>query len=443
MLTRLILLLCLVLPAASWEVRVQATPVHGTLYLLEALREEAHHSRQLARVFRERRPPTPEDERLLADYARLLQDDAWNTLRFPGDGEKRRKLADVLEGISLQSDSLEDFLERARPLLSTEHHARLSHAMRHYGPLYEELIYEPCRPGLEQQLAELERDLREREVARCLASVAALYQSTWPPDEAFVVALTPIPRAPGEHFDAYGHSDGWFEVVEAPQGAPVKGSAGVIVHELCHSLWSNRSPETVERLKRAFPEAAYDQLNEGLATALGNGWFGQGKPGEPWYNDPIIDGYAQALLPLLLPYLETGRPLDELFAARASAAFAARFPEADSDPLVVLRRVLLIANSDEIQRGGFQERVASLGPMRAIYAATPLSSPETLERYRDFQGAVIFLIKPSERGLLTPFGLARKAERTERGWRIILEGETLADQERAMKTLVEGKLTER
>lgn len=313
--------------------------------------------------------------------------------------------------------------------------------MRHYGPLYEKLIYRPCLPGLTDQLRELEAELRE--APERLATVAALYDSTWPPDEAFVVALTPIPRRPEEHFEAFGHSDGWFEVVEAPQGAPVKGQAGVILHELCHSLWSNRSPETVERLKRAFPEAAYDQLNEGLATALGNGWFGQGRPDQPWYNDPIIDGFAKALLPLLLPYLEARKPLDEEFAARAAAAFAARFPEADTDPVVVLRKVLLIANSDEIQRGGFQERVASLGPMRAIYAATPLSSPETLERYQSFQGAVIFLVKPSERGLLTPFGLTRDVQRTEQGWRIVLSGETLAEQESALKALVGSKLRER
>lgn len=443
MLTRLLLLLLMLQPATAWEVRVQASPVHGTLYLLEALRGEAHHSRHLAEVFRQRRPPTPQDEQILQDYARLIQEDAWNTLRFPGDGEKQRKLAEVLEGITLQARDTEDFLQRARPLLSTEHHARLSKAMRHYAPLYRELIYRPCEPGLQQQLRDLQQDLQDRHAAEALQTVAALYQSDWPPEQPFIVALTPIPRQEGEHFEAFGHSDGYFEVVEAPQGAPVKGSSGVILHELCHSLWSNRSPEVASRLRKAFPEAAYDQLNEGLATALGNGWFGQGKPDQPWYNDPIIDGYARALLPLLLPYLEQGKPLDEAFAARASAAFAARFPDADKDPIVVLRRVLLIANTDEIQRGGFQERVARLGPMRSIYAATPLSSPETLQRYQEFEGAVIFLIKPEEQGLLTPFGLQKRVQQTERGWRIILTGETLQEQESALKELLQSKLTER
>ncbi len=436
----LLLLILMALPARSWEVRVQANPVHGTLYLLESLRGEAHHSRQLARVFREKHP---EDEQILADYARLLQDDAWNTLRFPGDGQKQRKLADVLEGISLQSRDTEDFLDRTRPLLSTEHQARLSRAMRHYAPLYEELIYRPCRPGLEQQLADLRHELERLKAAEALATVAAIYASDWPPDQPFVVALTPIPRQEGEHFEAFGHSDGYFEVVEAPQGAPVLGSAGVILHELCHSLWSNRSPAIQAALKEGFPEAAYDQLNEGLATALGNGWFGQTAADKQWYNDPIIDGYAKVLLPLLQPYIAEKRPLDAAFKSRAAAGFAARFPEADHDPIVALRKVLLIANTDEIQRGGFQDRMARLGPMRSIYAATPLSSPETLERYRDFQGAVIFLIRPEERGLLTPFGLERDVELTPRGWRIVLSGATLADQERALAELIKGRLNER
>lgn len=443
MLTRLLLLVMLLAPVRAWEVRVQATAVHGTLYLLESLRGEAHHSRQLARVFRLRHPLTPAEESMLADYAHLLEDEAWNTLRLPGDGDKRRKLAEVLEGITLQSRDTEDFLERTRPLLSTRDHARLSQVFRHFSPLYREQIDGPCRPGLERQVEELRRDLQARHAADCLATIALLYQSQWPPQEAFVVALTPIPREPGEHFEAFGHSDGYFEVVEAPQGAPVLGSSGVILHELCHSLWSNRSPETVEAFRRLFPEAVYDQLNEGLATALGNGWFGQARPDEAWYNDPIIDGYAKALLPLLQPYLEARQPLDAPFAARAAAAFAATFPEADHDPSVVLRKVLLIANSDEIQRGGFQERVARLGPMRSIFAATPLSSPETLQRYQEFQGAVIFLVKPAERGLLTPYGLQGDRRLTRQGWRIVIEGETLADLESALAELVAHKLNER
>ncbi len=438
-----LLLLWLTLPARGWEIRVEASPVHGTLYLLESLRGEAHHSRHLAKVFRELRPPTEEDQALVDDFARLLQDESWNTLRLPGDGEKRRTLSDVLEGISLQTRDVEDFVQRTRPLLSTEHHGRLARAMRHYVPLYDRLIYQPCQSSLSKQRSELSQVLGEREAALCLATIAALYQSDWPPEDAFVVALTPIPRKEGDHFDCFGHSDGYLSVVEAPQGAPVLGSAGVIVHELCHALWSNRPPQVAARLKQAFPADVYDQLNEGLATALGNGWFGQGKPDESWYNDPIIDGFARALLPLIRPYLEGPKPLDEAFAVRATAAFAATFPEADRDPTVVLRRVLLIANSDEIQRGGFQQRMARLGPMRSIHAATPLSSPETLQRYQDFEGAVIFLIKPSERGLLTPFALSGLARKTGRGWRIVLEGETLADQERALAELLEQPLRER
>ncbi len=437
-----LLLLLLMHPVRAWEIRVDGSPVHGTLYLLESLRGEAHHSKQLARVFRELRPPTKQDQALLEDFARLLQDDAWNTLRLPGDGEKQRTLSDVLEGISLQSRDVEDFLSRTRPLLSTEHHARLAGAMRHYSPLYERLIFEPCSAGLERQLSELRQVLAERRAAECLATIAALYQSQWPQENSFVVALTPIPRKEGERIETFGHSDGYLSVVEAPQGAPVLGSAGVIVHELCHALWSNRSAQTAVSLRKAFPSDVYDQLNEGLATALGNGWFGQTGPGQ-WYNDPIIDGFARALLPLLLPYLERRKPLDEAFAARATAAFTATFPEAGRDPIVVLRRVLLIANSDEIQRGGFQQRVAALGPMRAIHAATPLSSPETLERYQSFEGAVIFLIKPSERGLLTPYALQKSLQKTERGWRIVLEGETLAEQEKALAELVQSPLKER
>ncbi|MEW6277096.1 MAG: hypothetical protein AB1758_00635 [Candidatus Eremiobacterota bacterium] len=448
---------------ADFRIDVRATEAHGVFYLLECLRGDAHRSQHLPRVFREG-GWTRADEAALSGYVTVVQDSPWTTLRLPGDGEKWRKLSDVLEGLSLEASDPEDFLRRARPVLSTEHHRELCRAVRHFAPLYRSRVWQPCLEGLQRQKAELTLELEKRQAPVRLRQAAALYASTWPPEEPFVVALTPIPRKEGEKITSYGHSDGYLEVVEAPQGAPVARSAGVIFHELCHSLWSNRTPERAAQLRQAFlanqgGAGAYDQLNEGLATALGNGWFDSlisgSPPSDSWYNDPIIDAYARALYPLVLSYLERSRPLDEEFAVAAVGAFERTFPRADSDVLVVMRNVLFVSEDESIHRGGFQQRMARIGPMRSLYAAAPLSRPESLERFQATENAtVVFLVRSDQLGMLGPYGwtsreveLARQAareplalcRRTPRGWSILAIGRDLPEQEAALRKLIDAR----
>ncbi|HEY9716484.1 MAG TPA: hypothetical protein V6C69_03365 [Trichormus sp.] len=53
---------------------------------------------------------------------------------------------------------------------------------------------------------------------------------------------------------------------------------------------------------------AYFELNEALATALGQGWFRhitypQEAPGEVWYGREITDNFARGLYPLVDDYI--------------------------------------------------------------------------------------------------------------------------------------------
>ena len=71
---------------------------------------------------------------------------------------------------------------------------------------------------------------------------------------------------------------------------------------------------------------AYGELNEGLATALGQGWFRQSTfpdsdSNDRWYSDDVVDTFGKGLCPIVTEYLSEGRQLDTAFVQRASQMF--------------------------------------------------------------------------------------------------------------------------
>jgi hypothetical protein len=177
-----------------------------------------------------------------------------------------------------------------------------------------------------------------------------------------------------------------------------------------HGLWSGQSEAQRARWETRFARhgawgrAAYVQLNEGLATAMGNGWFNRRVKGQvpagSWYSDPVIDAYGQALLPVMPDALDT-------------------FDVVAADFLVVSSRVA-------IQEGPFQNEVMRLGPVRWSRA----------RRWKEVdQGHSstfrVYWLQPGERDLLAEVGWSSAQRkgwneyslvRTETGWELAFEG---------------------
>jgi hypothetical protein len=182
-----------------------------------------------------------------------------------------------------------------------------------------------------------------------------LLDSRWSYQDAFEIALIPIPARGAKGVTSFAHSIGYLQVLEMLEGDQVNHRLGVLFHEIVHSLWHSQNPETRRRLRSAFRglegRLAWQELNEALATALGNGLF-QGKldqklPGHPWYADSSIDTYAGELAPILQRRLQEEKPLDEDFAREAQAAFLRSFPQAASDTRLLFRQVT--SNEKDLQ----------------------------------------------------------------------------------------------
>ena len=151
-----------------------------------------------------------------------------------------------------------------------------------------------------------------------------------------MIALYPTPGKKGAtHSQSFGEAESVGVIMSDHD---YEGTFGVVFHELCHSLYQAQSIEFQNRLEKSFLSQnskfavhAYELLNEGLATALGNGWAFQAATGKldehRWYNDRFINDFSKAVFPWVEEYLKDGKTLDERFARLSTAALEKALPD--------------------------------------------------------------------------------------------------------------------
>ena len=361
------------------EVEVVVDRTHSMFYMLECLLDRPKRSTAMATTFRSRVGDWSPMEKALEEWKESLYSKELSALRFPDGYGRSRNLSDVLEKVSLQSDGWEDFAQRATPWLGSQAARRFSTALKTLDPLYEKYWW--TGPALGGRRAELVADMQRGDFADSFAKAMEFYQGELQSSKA-VVSLIPYHRGVGEkEVSTFGHNAGELQVFEVLTDRPDSSLAGVCFHEFVHGLWNGQNPEVARRWEQRFAShglwgrLAYVQLNEGLATALGNGWFQQRVTSQlderPWYNDRVIDSYARALFPIVVPILEAGRtPTDAELDAMAGA-FRLALPQADRTFDVVAAELLTVTERPEARQRSFQDALMRLGPVRSSWVKAP------------------------------------------------------------------------
>ncbi|MBS2035227.1 hypothetical protein JST97_09570 [bacterium] len=333
-LPQIVLTLCLTaapLPAQPLRIEVRTSLPECVLYLMECLEHNPHQSTLLPAAFTALHPPA-EQEAALIEYRKLNSEQVDR---------------DVLERMAVESQDGEEFLQRTRTYLDASLQDRLRQALAYFEPAYRDSLWLSSLTRLQEQKTEIEEALESSQMIPELEKVRTLLDSRWSPQDPFEIALIPIPARGAKGVVSFAHSIGYLQVLEMLEGDQVNHRLGVLFHEIVHSLWHSQNPETRRRLRSAFSglegRLAWQELNEGLATALGNGLF-QSKldhklPNHPWYADSTIDSYAAELEPIVESRIQQQRPLDEDFAREAQTAFIRCFPQAASDTRLLFRHV--------------------------------------------------------------------------------------------------------
>lgn len=341
--------LVLILSAALIPAILKAGPleftsneIHGLVNFVETVSGHPHRSPSLKEFFAKSKYNTPETGKKLDEF-RQLESDIDQTIEFPGYPVDRHVGINVSQLFlirSAYSKSLKDFQERTVGLVPMSLQSRYFRLLSYFLPIYRDLVWGPTHKKLAHHILVMKELGKKTAVSDMFNRAKTFYRSDWPEQAEFRLTMVPIP---GNKGSARSESLLAFESISVlVDNEDHAQKFSVIFHELCHSLFESQPKEfqkTFEQFftgsKSRYARYAYHLMNEGLATALGNGWAykrATGKMNEgSWYDHRYIDQYSKALYPIVEKYVKNSKPIDEAFVAQAIEIFAKTFPESLQD----------------------------------------------------------------------------------------------------------------
>lgn len=349
------------------------------------------------------------DQGMVKAYGSLMEDTP-NSYEFKDKaGVRGLNLNQEIITLAAECSSLPELFDKLNGKVKEQDLQTLKKVLEYFAPIYHSVVYEPRLASLKQQLAEFEKGTASSKMIERLAAVQQFMKSPWNREIPFTIVLLPLPE--GGH-STHGESLGVVQVVELMPKMQFKDHADVVFHEACHALWGVKTD--LDQVKSSFDgldggKTAYSELNEGMATALGQGWFTKeafGKSSKNWYNDEIISGYAHVLMPVLVDYLNINKPIDGEFALRATEAFNNRFVNVESTIKNTGSFCVVAKSIDDPSK--FRASLWALLPRLHSYSASePLTSPESIKSFKeDNSEHKAFLLSANDLHQMRNFGFS-------------------------------------
>jgi hypothetical protein len=295
-------------------------------------------------------PDVIEKDKALCHSYRVLMDD--NSCKYKDQTGRQLDLYQEILCLASRTSSLPELLDKIKGIAKDADFQTLKSVFEYFDPMYRQLIWEPRLKSLERQLAEFKEKTVKLKIAERLGRVQSFMKAPWVPGLPFTVVLVPLP---GGNNHTSGEGLGAVQIVELLPEGKFKTSAGVVFHEDCHGLWRSKNDlPVIQKMFASLPtgKIVYTELNEAMATALGQGWFMHetfGKSDKSWYrSDWIINTNSHALLPLLSDYLKNGTSMDSAFAKQACTIFNNKFPNAAVNVEFTSTYVILADNIPDI-----------------------------------------------------------------------------------------------
>ncbi len=315
---------------------------------------------------------TARDSAQLAQWARIRSryEDA-EVYPAPDEGAPALPLEGRADGVYLgermrvagfQATSAGDYGERIQLLALAGDAAQLRGVVDHFLPRFDGWWQQEAAAAGAPFAARVGELLRDPRIAGRIAEFARFYGVEFAPGETIDFTLLYRPSLVRE--GTSGQQIGARSLVEFVAGEQPEQRMDVVIHELCHYLFSRLPRERLATLEAGFlaraaagdasVPAAYNLLNEALATTFGNGIVIRAfmtpaaydtllATDRSLYANPWIDGAAKATLRWIEPWLAQGRAIDDpAFAARYVAALDSAFGARLQAPGPYLTRVVAV-----------------------------------------------------------------------------------------------------
>ena len=406
----LVSLICPNAYSKSSELRVefQISKMHGLVNFIETISGDPHRSETLKKAFDKSTFNNSKTEELIKEYleARKPLSSGWTFDGYPEDRHNSQSLDKLFLVRSIFAKNFKDFSERTLGLLPVAEHERLFTSIRKFEPLYDELIWKPNVDKLRNYLDQLEVNAKKWKLDQMFKKALKFYKGNWPSDIPFVVSFYPIP---GEHGHSSGESmESVLSIGVLVDEKDIQGRFGVIFHEICHSLYESENKVFQKEFesyfldsKSKFASYSYQLINEGLATAVGNGWAYEKAAkrvdsGE-WYNDKYVNGFAKGLYPEVKNYIETGRTLDRQFVNFAIAKYEKLFPDSVNDYSRILKKIFLMTGDDSIDSNEFRALFKPYFDVTSIYRNSPINHEVSLENLKKSKETVFVVFSEKDK----------------------------------------------
>ncbi|WP_430406991.1 hypothetical protein [Fluviicola sp.] len=387
LLTSLCLLIQTAFSQAAINFQFKISKPYCIFNFLEAANGSNHASSTLRQFIAEKTKGETKFLNLVSDFGQIRLDYQFRREELPDNRRQTRTTYDFIDIALVNSSTIPEFRDRIIGVLPNSELQRLIQVMKDAEVYYDTWIWNENEAKLINQRVALEKYTTQ--CSESFTKINRFYNSCWIKEVPFVVALYPIPGKSGNS-TATPHANSLCVGVLTDETDHV-GRIGVVLHEMCHVLYDEQPSEFQHKLESYFTENkspysqfAYNFFDEGLATALGNGWAYKSLSGEldpnPWYDNEYINGFGKALYPLVEEYISNEKSIDREFVNKAIDLFASAFPNSITDYGILLNRVSIYNDADSGPAiDEVMNLIGSYFQMTSSNFSSPILDPTALE----------------------------------------------------------------
>jgi hypothetical protein len=402
---KFILILFLASDSQAWAspaVSFVVSKPHALFNFVGVITGEGYGSQNIKELFDRRFKDNGDIQKMLVDTAHAMEPlrTSYQYKNIPRSRKTTQRAYELFAIQSVYSADIDDFSQRTLGILTVSDHSRLFHKLREFEKIYDALIWKENVAKINDHAKRLDSFSKKINFEMMFEQATQFYNSKWPNDIPFSIALVPIPGDKGHNFaQSLGATESVGVFVDSKD--EVK-RFGVIFHELCHSLYQAQSPAFQSEWESYFYSSpspfanyAYAELNEALATAIGNGWAQERAIGNldtaSWYNDEYTDRYAKALYPLVKERLGARKSMDQSFAQEVVILYEKTFPGALTEYANIFRRVVIL--TDGIIRGReAQSMLKSTFQIGNIPYGAPFSDRRSIESLKEIPSNLLAVL---------------------------------------------------
>lgn len=264
---------------------------------------------------------------LRQQYSRQIQfSPAAETRALPPRFEGLRSWDKVLQA-AMNADSRQSLAQNLALAMRPQDAEALMQILNHFAPRFESWWLDGAEALTRSAAEAFVREMQRQNLTDLVTQASRFYRAELSEHSLLSFNFLARPNL-GRVNSVHGEQIENQSLVEVRENAPVNQQIPVVLHELCHYLFKRSSAADEAQLLQAFLNAdataeglaAYNLLDEVLATAIGNGLVSQRllsaaefealrQRSGSFYNDDWIDPLAKALYPRVAQALQRGEAL--------------------------------------------------------------------------------------------------------------------------------------